>query len=248
MFRWAATSVPGLKRYRWPKVLPPLSAEQQEISNDWMRHWHEVAPGRFSVFEKFNHEYTLKHLPAQRPFRTIEVGAGIGGQLEFEDLSVQEYHCVEVRENMASEITRRYPDVTATVADCQEKLPYPEDYFDRALAVQTFEHLPNLPGAVAELSRVLKPGAICSIVIPLDPGFAYEFARQISAARMFRKRYHQPYGWYIRSEHINSPAEVLSVMTSRMREIHRSYFPLGIPIMNANLCLGLTYLNDNDGT
>jgi len=26
-----------------------------------------------------------------------------------------------------------------------------------------------------------------------------------------------------------------------MIEIHRAYFPLGIPIMNANLCMGVTY-------
>ena len=28
---------------RWPKVIPPLTPEQQAISDDFMRHWHEGA-------------------------------------------------------------------------------------------------------------------------------------------------------------------------------------------------------------
>jgi phosphatidylethanolamine/phosphatidyl-N-methylethanolamine N-methyltransferase len=230
-----------VKRYHWPKVFPPLTPQQVEIADDWMRHWHEVLPNRYGVIEKFNHGYPLKHLPAHTPFRTIELGAGTGGHLEYEDLSIQEYHCIELRENMASEIRRRFPSVTATVADCQQRLPYPDAHFDRAVVVHVFEHLPNLPGAVAELARVLKPGAIFSLVIPCDPGIAYEIARQVSSARIFRKRYHRPYMWLMRREHINSPREILWVVKGKMQEIHRSYFPIGIPIMHANLCVGLTF-------
>lgn len=230
------------KRYQWPKILPPLTPEEVEISNDWMQYWHEVLPNKYGVIEKFSHGYPLKHLPVQRPFRTIEIGAGIGGHLEYEDLSIQEYHCVELRENMASEISRRYPHVTVVNADCQRRLPYPDAHFDRAVAVHVLEHLPDLPKAVAELARVLKPGGIFSIVIPCDPGLAYEFARQISSARIFRKRYKRPYMSLMRREHINSPREVISTIAkTKLKEIHRSYFPLVIPIINANLCIGLTF-------
>jgi len=232
------------KRYQWPKVLPPLTPEQVEISNDWMRYWHEVMLNKYGIIEKFNHGYPLKYLPAQRPFRTIEIGAGIGGHLEYEDLSIQEYHCVELRENMASEIRRRFPNVTVTTADCQQRLPYPDAHFDRALAIHVLEHLPDLPNAVAELARVLKPGGIFSIVIPCDPGLAYEIARQVSSARIFRKRYKQPYMSLMRREHINSPREIIStIMKSKMREVDRSYFPLYVPIISANLCIGLTFTN-----
>jgi SAM-dependent methyltransferase len=176
-----------------------------------------------------------------RPFRTIELGAGIGEHLAHEDLSIQEYHCIELRENMVSEIRRRFPTVTATRADCQKELPYPDAHFDRAVVVHVFEHLPDLPRATAELVRVLKPGAIFSLVIPCDPGLAYEFARKISSERMFKKRYKQSYRWFIEREHINSPAEIISTVSNRLTEIHRAYFPLLVPIVNANLCIGLTF-------
>ena len=61
-----------------------------------------------------------------------------------------------------------------------------------------------------------------------DPGFAYEFARQISSARIFRRRYKMPHMWPMRREHINSPAEIISVLRSGFEEIDRTYFPLGL--------------------
>jgi SAM-dependent methyltransferase len=230
-----------LQRYQWPKAIPPLSAEQKAISDDFMRHWHEVLPKKYWPIERFNHRYPLKHLPDIRPFRTIELGAGIGEHLTYEDLSIQEYHCIELRENMVTEIRRRFPAVTATLADCQTHLPYPDAHFDRAVVVHVFEHLPDLPRAVAELARVLKPDGIFSLVLPCDPGLAYEFARKISSERMFRKRYNQPYKWFIEREHINSPDEILSTVSRHMTEIDRAYFPLRVPIINANLCVGVTF-------
>lgn len=207
-----------------------------------MRFWHGILPNRYGAIEKFNHTYPLRHLPNKPYFRTIEIGAGVGGHLEFEDLSRQDYHCIELRENMSVEINKRFPDVTVLTASCQERTQYEDGYFDRAIAVHVLEHLPELPRAISELHRLLRVGGIFSIVIPCDPGIAYEFARQISSARIFRRRYKLPYMWLMRREHINSPAEIISVLKSGFDEIDRAYFPLGaIPFVSANLCLGLTY-------
>ena len=230
-----------MKRYQWPKAIPPLTPEQQIISDDFMRHWHEILPGKYGIIERFNHGYPLKYLPAVKPFRTIELGAGLGEHLNYEDISIQEYHCVELRENMASEIQRRFPKIKSITADCQDKLPYPDGYFDRSVAIHVFEHLHNLPRAVDELARVMKPGGIVSMVIPCDPGFAYAIARKISAEKIFKKRYDIPYKYFINREHINNPDEILSVMAKHMTEIDRCYFPLGIPIRHVNLCMGITY-------
>jgi SAM-dependent methyltransferase len=229
-------------RYVWPKISPALSERERAISDDWMHFWHQVLPKRYGSIERFNHGYPLKYLPDQPYFRTIEIGAGSGGHLEFEDLSRQEYHCVELRENMSAEIKRRFPAVTVMTGSCQDRMPYANNYFDRAIAVHVLEHLPDLPRAIGELHRLLRVGGILAIVIPCDPGVAYEFARQISSARIFRRRYKMPYMWLMRREHINSPAEINSELRSGFEEIDRTYFPLGfVPITTANLCLGLTF-------
>lgn len=142
---------------------------------------------------------------------------------------------------MIAEIRRRYPSVTALQGDCQKHLPYPNCFFDRAVAVHVFEHLPDLPAAVSQLYRILKPGAILSLVLPCDPGIAYAAARKISAERLFKKRFDMPYDWLIRREHINSPQEILSVLHNGFSEIDCEYFPLRIPVMNANLVLGVSF-------
>ena len=130
-----------------------------------------------------------------------------------------------------------------TVASCQERTPYEDCYFDRIVAVYVMEeHLTVLPRAVPELHRILRVGGIFSIVIPCDPGIAYEFARKISSERIFRRRYKMPYMWLMRREHVNSPAEIMSVMKNGFEKKERTIFPLDmVPIVSANLCVGITY-------
>lgn len=234
------TSVPFHPRFKWPKIAPVLAPDQQALCDDFMKHWHEVLPRRYGAIEHFNHTYPLRHLPEKDRWRTLELGAGIGAHLAFEQIDRQEYHCIELRETMAAEIRRRFPAAITTTGDCQKPLPYEDGYFDRIVVIHVLEHLPDLPLAMAEAQRVLKPNGIISIVLPCDPGAAYELARKISAERLFKARYHMPYRWLIRREHINSPAEILCVTRQHFQIFDKAYFPLGLPFVNANLCIGLT--------
>jgi SAM-dependent methyltransferase len=233
-------SVPHFPRFRWPKAVLPVSPEQQRIADDFMQYWHEVLPRRYGVIERFNHSYPLQSLPPSGRVKTLELGAGIGGHLAFEPLDRQEYHCMELRESMAAEIRRRYPSAITVTGDCQRNIPYPDASFDRVVVIHVLEHLPDLPGAIAEVHRVLKPSGLFSVVLPCDPGLAYGLARKISAERLFRARYGIPYGWLIRREHLNSPAEILQSVGLKFDMGRRSYFPLGIPVANLNLCIGVT--------
>lgn len=189
------TTVPRYDRFRWPKAIPPLSPAQKQICDDFVQYWHTVLPRRYGAIERFNHTYPLRSLPERSDCRTLELGAGIGGHLAFEPLARQEYHCIELRDAMAAVIRETYPSVTTVVGDCQQRIPYDDGYFDRVVVIYVLEHLPNLPAAVAEVARVLKPGGAFSVVLPCDPGIAYEIARKISAERLFKARYRMPYGW-----------------------------------------------------
>jgi SAM-dependent methyltransferase len=234
------TTVTRLPRFAWPKVVPPLDTEQLRISDDFVRHWHDVLPDRYNSIERFNHTYPMRLLPKEPRFKTLELGAGIGAHIAFEDLSRQDYHCVELRQNMADGIIERFPSVTAIVGDCQKELPYEANSFDRVVVVHVLEHLPDLPGCLDEVRRILKPGGIFSAVLPCDPGLAYGLARKISAERIFKKRYGLPYAWFISREHINSPKEILKLLDDRFPEVDRTYFPLRVPLTNLNLCIGTT--------
>jgi SAM-dependent methyltransferase len=45
-------------------------------------------------------------------------------------------------------------------------MSFPSDYFDTLLSIETLEHIPDLPGAVAEFGRVVKPGGECLLTCP----------------------------------------------------------------------------------
>ncbi len=225
---------------RWPKRLPPLTSEQERIRDDFMAHWHELLPRRYSAIERFNHGYPIARLPrAARRLRTLEIGAGLGAHLAFEDLSAQDYVAVELRSEMAARLERRFPACHVETGDCQQRLPFDDAFFDRVLAIHVLEHLPNLPAALREIRRVVRPGGQLCAVIPCEGGIAYSLARNVSARRVFEARYRQSYDWLVASEHVNRPAEIIEELERDFVVVHRRFFPLGIPVTTLNLVIGL---------
>lgn len=142
---------------------------------------------------------------------------------------------------MANQIRIKHPKVTTIIADCQQTLPFADHHFDRILAIHVLEHLPHLPNAIKEMHRLCnKEKGILSIVIPCEGGLAYSLARKISGQKVFEKRYQQSYDWFIKREHINVPKEILEELNPYFTITHRSYFPLLIPSIHGNLCIGMT--------
>jgi SAM-dependent methyltransferase len=46
------------------------------------------------------------------------------------------------------------------------KLPFPDDHFDRVVAAEVLEHIPNDELAMTELARVLRPGGAAAVTVP----------------------------------------------------------------------------------
>lgn len=229
---------------KWPKALPPLTPEQQKISDDFMKLWHEVLPRRFGNVESFNHNFPVKYSPPG--FRTtLEIGAGLGEHLHYEKLTPeqeQNYYALEIRENMAAAIRQNFPRVRAVVGDCQAKLDFPDGFFDRVLAVHVLEHLPNLPACVRELYRLCnKTNGRLLVLIPTEGSPAYAIARKISAERVYKKRYGGDYSWFYKREHINLPPEILEELDPYFEVEIRHFYPLPwMPMIFCNLIIGLS--------
>ena len=229
---------------KWPKVFLPLTPMQVQISDDFMKHWHEVLPQRYGIVDRFNHTYAVKAAPANFS-RTLEIGAGNGEHLKYEKLSAEQkanYFAVDIRENMVTELRAQSPEVNAIVGDCQVAMDFDDGYFDRILAIHVLEHLPNLPAAVREMHRLCdKSRGVLSIVIPCEGSLAYSIARKISAQRVFEARYKQSYRWLIEREHINLPHEIFEELAPYFTAMSSSYFPIPVPLEFCNLCIGMTF-------
>lgn len=228
---------------KWPKQLPVLTSTQERIREDFMKHWHEILPRQYSAIESFNHGYPLRKGKAgiQTGQRVLEIGAGLGEHIAYEDLSQVEYYALELREEMAVSIRARFPQVRTVIGDIQNGLDFPAGYFDRVIAIHVLEHLPDLPRALAEIHRLLSVTGHLDIVIPCEGGLAYTLARRISAQRIFEKRYKVSYDWFVRSEHVNTPAEIILELDRFFRRDSSRYFPLMLPSINMNLVIGLKY-------
>lgn len=57
-------------------------------------------------------------------------------------------------------------DAMATTQGDGVHLPFPDDTFDRVIAAEVLEHIPDDEGAIAELHRVLKPGGTIAVTVP----------------------------------------------------------------------------------
>lgn len=229
---------------KWPKQLPPLSPEDQRVNDDFMEHWHDVFPNKYGIADRWSHSYPAKNRPA-RFLRTLEIGAGLGEHLKYETLTPeqeQNYVAVEYRANMAERLRKACPKIQTYLGDCQERLDFPDGHFDRVLAVHVLEHLPNLPAAIREMHRLCnKATGIFSVVIPCEGSLAYSLAREISAKRVFQKRYKRPYHIFISREHINLPWEVLGEIAPFFQMIHSSYFPIPLKFEFCNLFIGANF-------
>ena len=224
----------------WPKQLPELTPEQVAIRDDYMRFFYSaVYTERFGWIQRFNHTYAARSFGPG--LRTLDIGAGLGEHLEFEDGGAQDYVAMELRPEMAAEIAQRYPHVTTVTGDVERGLDYGPGEFDRVLAIHVLEHLRNLPAALEELLRVMRPGAVLSVVLPCEGGLLYTLGRRLTTQRVFEKRYGMSFDWCIQSEHVSTVPEIARELDTRFRREHASWFPTMIPTVHSNICVGFTY-------
>ena len=221
-----------------------MTPEQERISNEFMKVWHETLPRRFGFVEKFNHNFPVRY---SRPdfLTTLEIGAGLGEHLLYEKLTPEQeknYYALELRENMASSIRRRFPRVNAIVGDCQTRLDFPDGHFDRVIAVHVLEHLPNLPAALRECWRLLnKERGRLLVLIPTEGSLAYTLARKVSGEWTYKKHFGGDYSWLYKREHINLPPEILAELEPYFTTEARTFFPLPfLPMIFCNLIIGLS--------
>lgn len=228
---------------QWPKHRAALSPEQKAIFADWHETYlGRLLPQQFGWVDRFGHQFVAES--ATPGAVTLEIGAGNGSHLPFESGLNAEYIALEPNNSLARHITERDPSARVVVGDCQERLAFPDDHFDRVIAIHVLEHLDNLPAALDEIVRVLKPRGVFSVVIPCEGGIGYSLGRRLTTQRIFEKRYHTDYEWMIRYDHCNNARELLGELQRGFRLTRCRYFPLGLKAIDFNLVIALDLTPD----
>ncbi|MCB9062456.1 MAG: class I SAM-dependent methyltransferase [Halobacteriovoraceae bacterium] len=224
----------------WPKTFSDLTEEQIKIRNDFMYHWHQILPQKYGLIERFNHSWGIKNQSFSNKIKTLEIGAGLGAHIEYENLENQDYFTLELRKEMSAELGKRFPKVTPVVGDIQQRTNFADHSFDRIVAIHVLEHLTNLPKALIEMKRLLKPDGFCDFVLPCEGSLAYNIARKISAQRLFERKYKTSYKWFIEREHVSNLDEILFELKNVGFDYKWiKFFPFPLPLQFCNLVVGL---------
>lgn len=153
--------------------MPPLSqAEIHEVNT----RYHDVAAAGYDFkwgigFDAAARKQVLGKVskalggPPGRFGHTLEVGAGTG----FVTLNllaagvVESAVCTDISPGMLAALAanaERLGQRVETVAAAAEELPFADESFDVVLGHAVLHHLPDLPRALAEFRRVLRPGGL----------------------------------------------------------------------------------------
>ena len=117
---------------------------------------------KYSVNKQGFGPWIVSHYPIEPGFRVLELGCGTGSMWRGQEELIAK--CAELvlsdfsagmletaKENVAG------PNVRHQVIDIQD-IPCPTGSFDLVIANMMLYHVPDLPRALAEVRRVLKPG------------------------------------------------------------------------------------------
>jgi ubiquinone/menaquinone biosynthesis C-methylase UbiE len=156
-----------------PESLDPKTANI--IYHDWEARsydekWSISFDERITAYAR---EKFLKVMPEARYGRVLEIGAGTGFFIINLWLAglVDKASATDISPGMVEVCKRNaaaagLPDLEARPADA-EALPFPDNSFDLVVGHAVLHHLPDVPKALSEALRVLKPGG--SLVITGEP-------------------------------------------------------------------------------
>lgn len=168
--------------------------------------------------------------------RVLEVGAGTGFHLEQVKHTFNEYLMTDISADLLDKARVRHANRKNVGYDIQDAtaLKYPDNSFDRLISVYNLEHLPQPHRVLREWRRILKPGGVLSISIPLDGGIAWRLGRYLTTRRTFARE-GLDLNYIIAREHVNPSYNLISLIRHYFSDVRETYFPLRIPMVDLNL-------------
>ncbi|MBS1250252.1 MAG: Ubiquinone/menaquinone biosynthesis C-methyltransferase UbiE [Chloroflexi bacterium] len=109
--------------------------------------------------------------------RVLDVGTGLGGKLPFlvnegeaksvVSIDIDGSKLATFQKNRVKQKPQpKNPEIIHVAVSDGAALPFPKDHFDALISINTFEHIQNLEGALAESYRVLEPGGRAFLHLP----------------------------------------------------------------------------------
>jgi len=170
--------------------------------------------------------------------RVLEVGAGTGEHLAFVRHTFEEYILTDLDpktlEVAERKVAVRHDDRVRFETQTGDCLSYPDNSFDRLVAVHVLEHIYKPHLAIKEWYRVLKHGGVLSILIPTDPGLAWRLGRHLGP-RKNASTQGLAYDYIMAREHVNSCNNLIAFLRHYFPDAKEAWWPSPIPSIDLNL-------------
>lgn len=165
---------------------PIAAAGLTAMYNDQATVWHSTVArlGYLAAYRSlFERLVAAQELPVLgQTARVLDAGIGTGAlSLALAETVGARFQLdgVDVAPQMLHEARRRLRAVGFTPVlqtERIEQLPFADQCFDAVISAHVLEHVPDMPAAVAEIARVLRPGAPLILVVT-RPGWATTWLR-----------------------------------------------------------------------
>jgi ubiquinone/menaquinone biosynthesis C-methylase UbiE len=201
---------------------------ESELSEIYEEHVSRGLNGQF-------HKYT--HLKLERRNKNVfyanvlEIGSGNGEHLKFISHDYSKYYMLDLRKPQKLKKSKRIKFVEGDV----HKLPFEAATFDRIIVTCVLHHLRNPMKALSEISRVAKPGAEISVLLPTDPGIVFRLARWIFSNKSLRQKGIKNIKLLRALQHRNHYASLDTIINSIFSDVSARNYPFFIKSYDLNL-------------
>ena len=211
---------------RFPKDRPPLTPEIQAI---YLRQYKDNRSGRTPAasaaqrLERWMHRQVARDVAEGPAKATLELGAGMLNQLPYE-ARARPYDIVEPFEALYADSPERghVRDIFADISDAPAKRRY-----GRITSIAALEHMCDLPLVLARAARLLEPGGHLRVAYPSEGGLAWRVGWMFTTGLEFRLRHGLDYGIMMRHEHVNTAAEIETLVKALFGAVRIRSFGLG---------------------
>jgi 2-polyprenyl-6-hydroxyphenyl methylase/3-demethylubiquinone-9 3-methyltransferase len=107
--------------------------------------------------QKIRREKVLTQIK-NRSGRVLDIGCQDGDMCQILSEKGFEAFGIDIFEENVAEAKKKYPDLDFRIADSEEKIPFPDEFFDIVWAGDVIEHVRYTDTFVNEVNRVLRTG------------------------------------------------------------------------------------------
>lgn len=208
---------------KFPKRRPPLPNEYKKIYPIFYktnRFGRSFASRLSKYMESWMHKQVAGDLLADQHIKTtLEIGAGTLNQLQYEP-EVGPYDIVEPfidlykDSDFIDRVRNKYASIDAVPQDQR---------YDRITSIASFEHICNLPEAIARSGQLLKPEGTMRVAIPSEGTMLWKLGWLLTTGLEFKIKYRLNYGVLMKFEHVNTAKEIEELLKYFFSEVAGRY-------------------------